>query len=175
MRCLKLVVTTQGGWSSIVFAAVLPLSVACGETDSGGSPGGPSSGGSGATGAGSGGRTVGFAGGGGQATGGSGEDTAWAQDTTTATVPAGYPYGVTTATSACWNAIVPLPPEGTPPSPADLCGADAAEAVESGWAARVTLSTDPQNPLSARGHISVAPELAADVVGLPTLSVVESA
>jgi hypothetical protein len=56
-----------------------------------------------------------------------------------------------------------------------LCGADAGQSVESGWAARITLNTDPQNPLSARGHISIAPELAASVVGLPTLSVVESA
>jgi hypothetical protein len=186
MRCLKLVVTAQGGWSSIVFAAVLPLGVACGgQTESANGTARPSSGSSGGAGTGTGGvatsrggvgtnmggQTVGLGGAAGRATGGA--DTTWAQDTTTTTVPASYPYAVVTNTGECWNAIVPLPPEGTPPSPADLCSAATGD-VESGWAARVTLGTNAQDPLSAVGHITIAPELAASVVGMPTVSVVES-
>jgi hypothetical protein len=196
MRNLRLVFGKNGTLTTLVLAAVMPLEASCGaDADNGNSAtsGVANVGGSGGTGQGVGGTaaagTAGTSTGGaagnatGGATGGStatGGSYAWSTDSSTASVPSDYPYSVTSVPSnQCetgtqyFDAIVPLPPEGTLPSPSALCDSTLAPPLDSGWAARVTLQTSTSDTSKAQGTITIAPELQGVIVGMPSVSVVD--
>ena len=69
--------------------------------------------------------------------------------------------------------LVEVPPEGVPAEPGQICAANA-DPVESYRAARVTLTNVPGDPQAVTGHIELDDSVAADVVGLPVVEVVEA-
>jgi hypothetical protein len=65
---------------------------------------------------------------------------------------------------------IPLPAAGTPSKLADVCAASTSP-VQSGPAARITLTADPADAgLRAQGHVEVAAELTGAVMGLPVIT-----
>lgn len=66
------------------------------------------------------------------------------------------------------TAFAELPPEGVPATVEQLCARPGQDVVESGWAARVTLSVDALD--RATGRVDLAPELIGHVVGVPELT-----
>lgn len=186
MRYLKFVFARNGSLSTLVMATVLPMSASCGgEADPGsaavaglGGMGGASIGGQSSTG--QGGTSGGVNATGGATNGGTG-GFVWSVDTSTTAVHSDFPYSVTNVPSAqCvngftqyFNAIVPLPPEGTPPSSTALCNASSPVPVDSGWAARITLQTNSTDPSMAHASLAIAPELIGSVVGVPSVTVID--
>lgn len=73
--------------------------------------------------------------------------------------------------------VVPVPPEGTPPSPEQLCGASE-PSVSAGWAARVTLTGadwDLQGDgYTSVGHVQLAPQLVGAAVTGVEVAVVDA-
>ena len=69
--------------------------------------------------------------------------------------------------------MVTVPPEGVPATVGEICSITVGP-VESNQAARVTLTKDPQALELASGEVTVAPDLLSDVVGIPTIEVVDS-
>jgi hypothetical protein len=195
MRSLRLVFGKNGTMTTLVLAAVMPLGAACGgDVDNGhsgtmGTGGLGGSGGSagqvgGATNAG-GTSTGGAAGAAGSAAGGTSaggsSDYSWSTTSSNTSVPSDFPYGVTSVPSeqcvngwsSLFEAMVPLPPEGTPPNPTALCSATPATPQDSGWAARITLTTNASDTSKAQGIVSIASELVGSVVGMPSVKVVD--
>lgn len=97
--------------------------------------------------------------------------------------PTGYPYSTAAVPGEeCvygWaevlRVVVPIPPEGTPAVLAQDCAAASNEPLSSAWAARASLQLDAADPLRATGVITIAPELADRVIGLPEVTVIEAA
>jgi len=68
--------------------------------------------------------------------------------------------------------IVPVAPEGVPPTASELCAAAPGE-LTSGWSARIVLTDSTTSALSAQGRITLAPGLANTTVAVPEVVVVE--
>ena len=170
MRKLKLVVRSTTGALPVIIAASVVPATSCGsaEGDSDKAKSGPGDASAGQGGAGG---QAGVGGQGGQ--GGTGG---------VITVDSGGGAGGTVivpdAGEMCQFGIdesfdVELPPEGTPAEPGQICAA-AVEPVESGRAARVTLSGFSSGGTSADGLIEVDPALFDRIVGDPIIEVIDS-
>lgn len=109
------------------------------------------------------------------------EQYGWADCTANPSAPVeGYPFAVspTPQSDRCdLDFVVPVPPEGTPPSPQELCGASETP-VSAGWAARVTLSGVYRDlggtGYTSVGHVQLAPQLVDAAVTGVDVVVVES-
>ena len=72
----------------------------------------------------------------------------------------------------CCGFFIDLPPEGTPALLEAMCLVGGDGAITSGWAARATLLGAPR--YSTAGTIEIARGLAAHVVGVPTVTLVDA-
>ena len=73
----------------------------------------------------------------------------------------------------CETFEVEVPPDGVPASPGQICAVNTSP-VESNKAARVTLTKYSQALHLATGFVEVEPTVLAEVVGLPTIEVVDA-
>jgi hypothetical protein len=93
-------------------------------------------------------------------------------------VPSTGGGGGTAGGNACAFGVVEeltvqLPPEGVPAEPGQIC-ATSTEPVGSYRAARVTLAAVPGDAAAVTGRIEIDERIAAEIVGLPVVEVVES-
>ena len=180
MRRIKILYSlSRNGLPVLVFAALVPTGEACSLDD----PPGPSdaaSGGSTAAGAGgtsNGDASAGTGGAGGIiiSTGGSGgSGGAGGRVCIEAGAPPDPRYDYPTGQGSlrqCCDFFIDLPPEGTPAMIDTVC-VDSGGPVQSGWAARVTLTGGVTPPLE--GRIVIGRAFADRVVGLPTVQAIDA-
>lgn len=79
-----------------------------------------------------------------------------------------------TPADGCNEVEVSVPPEGVPAEPGEICSVNM-DVVDSGLAARVTLTVDPSGShQNTAGVVTVAPELSDRIVGTPRVELVAS-
>jgi hypothetical protein len=89
--------------------------------------------------------------------------------------PIDYPFPTITTVGSDFcdvQFIVPVAPEGTPPSASEIC-AQNESAVSAGWAARVTLTESANGDGTATGRIALASDISMSSVTQVTLSIVD--
>lgn len=168
MRKLRVVISRSvGSLPALVMASLVPGAVVSCEASGGVNPPPPTGGSGGVTSTGG----SGLAGFGGQGAGAAGDP-----GCTPDAGPGGAPPDAGPRCDSYEMAdtyVVPLPPEGVPAEPGQICTGPT-DPVESNRAAHVTLQRYSQALHLAQGQVAVEPALQADLVGLPTLEVVDA-
>ncbi len=158
-RTLRLVISTaRGGLPALLLATTAVLPAACsGEVDSGGPGSSTSSSSSTAT----------------TMTSGSGGSGGVSFTTGSTGGQGGGPDEICVNYQSQHDFIVPLPPAGVPAQADQICNVNMSP-VQSGQAARVSLVKYSQSVILATGLVKIEPDLLKDVIGLPTVEVVEA-